>query len=331
MLYGWIEVGASNSSLFSGTNNDDIIIRTVYNSKIIMGNTNGSQQVAAMYVYGNNVGINKVPDADVDLDVNGRTVMKNLVVGFSNYVGDAVLNGRFLLKDTAKNYATATEFNVLNSNENVYFTYNNIERVRITNGQGVYVTDNMYISRDAYAEAFQVTSDIRCKTNIEASACDDDLERIKALSVYDYDINNKSCKGFLAQEVKAVMPQSIRYRQGYIPFKNTFATYSNNKLTITPESPSQVCDGALVVSLVNPDNTINPVKVTWARGNMMHIDSLTSETPLVDGEVFPIQGIYAEDIHTIDTNQLLATSINALKALQTRLEKLENYVYENKC
>jgi hypothetical protein len=331
MLYGWIEVGASNSSLFSGTNNDDIIIRTVYNSKIILGNTNGTATPAAMYVYGNNVGINKVPDADTDLDVNGKAVIKNLVVGFSNYIGDSVLNGPFVMKDTAKNFSSEAEMVILNSNNNVYFRYNGIERTRITDGQGMHVNDNIYIARDAYAEAFQVTSDVRFKTNITPSDSHTDMLSLLKLNVYDYTISNKQAKGFLAQEVKGVCPQSIQYKQGYIPFRNTHATFSNDHLIITEDSSSKMCSGALAVSVIDKYHNIHPLKVATSCNNIMQIDTDVSDDAFNDGDLVTIQGIYADDVHSIDTNQILAMCVNTIKALHSRLENLENNVCQNKC
>ena len=41
MLYGWIEIGASNDTLFANEVPQDIIVRTIYDNKIILGNTDG--------------------------------------------------------------------------------------------------------------------------------------------------------------------------------------------------------------------------------------------------------------------------------------------------
>lgn len=71
-MYGWIEPGHSN--LFQYTNGDDLVIRTAsLDRKLVLGN--GSTFSAALYVCGNNVGINKVPD--YELDVNGTINMSS--------------------------------------------------------------------------------------------------------------------------------------------------------------------------------------------------------------------------------------------------------------
>lgn len=213
MLYGWIEVGLSNNTLFRHENDQDIIIRTIYNNKIILGNTNGVNADAAMYIQGNNVGIYKVPDSNVSLDVNGLTVLQRAQVGHSNMPTEVVVNGQIILKDAQKDFSTDMEMRIANSNNIYTMQYNDIERIRVTDGNGISMNDNVYVTNDVYATAFQITSDIRFKTNVTDTNKEEDVTVVKGVVVKDYDMNGKRRKGFIAQNIADLYPNAVMSRK----------------------------------------------------------------------------------------------------------------------
>lgn len=218
MLYGWIEVGVSNDNVFSQEVAQDIVLRTIYDNKIIIGNTSGIRATAAMYIHGNNVGINKVPKSDVSLDVNGVAVLKSAQVGLSNTATSLVVNGDIIVKDKQKNFANAMELSIVNNNNVTNILYNGIERVQITNGEGIDLNDNVFVTNDVFATAFQITSDIRFKTKIVSSDSNSDIDIIKHIKVHDYEMKsspNKVVKGFIAQEVEEVFSQAIVHKRGF--------------------------------------------------------------------------------------------------------------------
>jgi hypothetical protein len=218
MLYGWIEIGASNNTLFKGENNDDIIIRTIYDNKIILGNTNGTNADAAMYIKGNNVGVFKVPDSNVSLDVNGVAVLKSAQVGLSNLPSKLTLNADLIIKDKSVSFSNTNELSLLNNNAICDINYNNVPRIQITNGNGITLNDNVYINNDVYATAFNLTSDARFKTNIQCSDIESDIDILRKLQVMDYDFilspsTYRRTKGFIAQEVEKVFPIAVTDRR----------------------------------------------------------------------------------------------------------------------
>jgi hypothetical protein len=214
MLYGWIEVGLSNNTLFRNEADQDIIIRTIYDNKIILGNTNGVNADGAMYIKGNNVGIYKVPNSNVSLDVNGFTVLKSAQVGYSNLPTELVMNGRFVMKDVAKDFASNMEMLVTNSNNVFNMKYNDIQRIQVTDGNGITMNDNVYIINDVYANAFQLTSDIRLKSNVIDSDKEGDINILRHIDIKDYDIGGRRTKGFIAQNVETVFPGAVLERRG---------------------------------------------------------------------------------------------------------------------
>lgn len=213
MLYGWIEVGLSNNGLFNQESNEDIIIRTIYDNKIIFGNTDGLDKVAAMYIKGNNVGINKVPNSDISLDVNGPVVLKQAQVGLSNLPTYLKINGNVQLPDTSLEITNSSNItlDILNSNEQVNFTYDSIPRITLTKTAGITLNDNVIISNDIYANSFQITSDSNIKSCIIPSDINKDIKILQNLHVKDFMKYNSSniTKGFIAQEVEKVFPQAV--------------------------------------------------------------------------------------------------------------------------
>lgn len=226
MLYGWLEVGLSNNTLFKSEVDQDIVLRTIYNNKIIFGNTDGINADAAVYIQGNNVGIKKIPETNVSLDVNGFCIFKSAQVGLSNLPTSLSLNGEFIIKDQSKSPSQVVgepmQFNIKNSNEILEFNYNNSNRVTITNGNGIKLNDNVYVMKDIFANTFNMTSDIRFKTDIIKTNQDKDVETLQNLKVRDFEFTQqpgRKFKGFIAQEVEEIFPQVIVEKTGYTPDK----------------------------------------------------------------------------------------------------------------
>lgn len=218
MLYGWIEVGVSNDTLFANETAQDIIVRTIYDNKVILGNTNGTRANAAVYVWGNNVGIRKVPQGNVALDVDGLAVLRSAQVGLSNTPTSLIVNGDVIIKDKTKNFATAMELSVVNNFNLTTVSYNNVPRIKISDGQGIEINDTLNVVQDVFATSFQVTSDERFKTDIRSTIVQEDTETIKGLAVKDYEMKadpDKTVKGFIAQEVEKVFPQAIVPKRGF--------------------------------------------------------------------------------------------------------------------
>ena len=236
MLYGWIEVGLSNNTLFRNETDQDIIVRTIYNNKIILGNTNGTSADAALYILGNNVGIKKVPESNVLLDVDGFSVLKSLQVGLSNNPTEFTLNGDMILKDKARNFDSNMELKCINNNNYFEMYYNNVKRVKITDGLGIDLNDNVYITNDVFANAFQLTSDERFKQNIVNTTCSNDIDILKQIQVKDFQMiahPEKPVKGFIAQQIESIFPQAILEKKGYIETKgilNDIKTIDTNQI-----------------------------------------------------------------------------------------------------
>ena len=224
MLYGWLEVGLSNNMLFKNELDQDIVMRTIYNNKIIIANTDGINADAAMYIQGNNVGMKKIPEQNVSLDVNGLAVLKSAQVGLSNQPTTLSLNGEFIMKDQSQSpdkvAGSPMQLSIRNSNQATDITYDGISRIKVTNSNGITLNDNVYISNDAFANTFNLTSDSRFKNVVSLSDGADDAHILQNLIVKNYELHSapgRIFKGFIAQEVEDIFPQVIVEKAGYTP------------------------------------------------------------------------------------------------------------------
>lgn len=311
MLYGWLEVGASNVGVFYSQCNNDIILRTTTsNNKIIVGTqvyslTAGSNTWAAMYVNSNNVGLKKVPDNDIVLDVNGNVAFNKML-----YFHETLSN-------VSDKLATYT-----NSNNALYLSYNGNIKIKYTDTDGIRVYDKTYSTEDYYAPAFNVWSDINFKRNITPSSHSTDAAVLSNITTYDYtfwDKPNKPIKGFIAQDVEQWFPQCIVKSVGVIPcsmtpvFIGVQGLISRNALPFGVEIGETIVGTNTVNSLVydyfvyNVDDS--NVHVSGDRRGMGASVNITSKKGFV---------------RSIDTSQLLALCVGSIKDLAHRVGLLES-------
>lgn len=330
-LNGWIEIGLSNPNIFASQSNPDIVIRTYDESasnKIIIGNTSsneGSNRLGGMYVLNNNVGFKKVPLPGVDVDINGLystidgRIASNLNVGYGNNAGFFQLRGDMLILNTG-----TSDMRAINSNNTFYFMYSNIERIKFTNGSGMYLNDNVYITNDVYATGFHMTSDSNFKENVREVyvKSKSNIELLSKLKVYDYTLKGKKeqIKGFIAQQVEEVLPSAVKEIDNIIPIYNSFLSLENDILVSynldNLKDFFEVDDEIVLGQTINSKDIF--VKIASVEDdclmfyepsilcNLTHCDSL-----YVHGKVGKMK--------TIDTNQILALCVSSLQEIISKL------------
>ena len=127
-MYGWFEPGGGINKYFQNTQMIDVLLRSCsYSNNIVIGNGYGfssspysSNGPAAIYIRENNVGIKKIPDPSVSLDVTGQV---RTDTGFSTT--DASLSG-----PNTGWYATSSNMGYANSNYLV--TSDGLTRTHVT-------------------------------------------------------------------------------------------------------------------------------------------------------------------------------------------------------
>lgn len=333
-LNGWIEVGLSNPNIFASQSNTDVVIRTFdpsFSNKIIIGNTSsneGPNRLGGLYVLNNNVGFKKVPLTGVDVDINGLyssidgRVASNLTVGYGSNAGFLQLRGDMLVVNS-----NTSDMRAINSNNTFRFMYSNVERIRFTNGTGMYLNDNVYITNDVYATGFFMTSDSNFKDNINSSSQDTDLDALMKLKVYNYNLKGekKTVKGFIAQQVESVLPSAINEVDSIIPcIKGGIEVDATNdtRLLIVNALPSNIHLGDILKQddevVIGTNSNIKEIFcVVKNVGDKWFEVSHESAKQLKHLERYPYLYLHGKTgkMKTIETNQILALCVSAVQEL----------------
>lgn len=308
MLYGWLEVGTSNVPVFMMQDNKDIILRTTNsNNKIIIGNQKDNISNAAFYIYDNNVGINKVPNSNIQLDIYGH----------------GVIDGIFDICNTSE--SSNLSASLFNSNSSLHISINNIDKLYFTPSNGIQIRDDVYNTSSFFAPAFNVTSDSNLKRNIINSSLSDDLNIVSNIGIYDYRFYNSTqrTKGFIAQQVEAIFPQCISKTMGFIPCSITSSFISFDGIIKRNTLPFEIDVGERIIIESNLEKA--EYLVYKMNGDNIHI----SGNKKFMGLNVSIVGKFGF-IRTIDTNQILALSINSIKAINDKLFDIEKQIIELK-
>lgn len=323
LLKGWLEIGMSNPNIFLNQSNSDIVFRTYddnTSNKIIIGNTSSNNTpncVGAIYIWGNNVGLRRLPRSNVTLDVTGT-----LSVSSNVYIGSTTtLTGDFIV-------ANSNTSNMLFTNTSNVFamSYGNVERLKITNGTGLFLNDNVYVTNDIYASSFHMTSDKHLKDNISLSSPKGDLSTLCKLKVCDFtykcatlqDTTNttKYHKGLIAQDVETVFPQAVQEYDGILPHGQCFAelTCIGNKCFMKLGSPNHAHHFSIgdKVILGKSKDTQDYIAVITSVDpvNGLQLDLPSS----FDTQHVFVHGVMGK-IKTIDPNQLLALCISSIQEI----------------
>jgi hypothetical protein len=324
VLQGWIEVALSNP-VFTQQSNPDILIRSDGNdAKLIFGNTSnaGSTNITAgLYIHNNTIGVRKDPAIGVDLDVNGLIVStnskiaSNMYVGFCNNPGFFELNGDFSFKSS-----NTANLLVKNSNNQIAFIYSNVERLKFSDGNGMYLNDNVYVSNEIYAQAFHMTSDSNFKENIVSSSSIADLETLKKLSVCDFNFkgSSKVVKGLIAQEVEKVYPQAITTVEQMDTIAQGWAEIHNDILEMDIFLDTDFVKPGDELVLGKDPNTKNFIrKVVDIQGIDIVLEKQPEQTYDIVSRIY-IHGIIKK-VKTIDPMQILSLCVSSIQELSKRV------------
>ena len=325
-LKGWLEIGMSNPNIFQYQSNSDILLRTFDDNttnKIILGNTSSNNTPncnGAMYILGNNVGLKRTPRSNVVLDVDGVvSISSNLNIGTTSSLSTTTITGDIIIANT-----NTSNMSLINTSNAFKLTYGNIERIRVTNGTGLFLNDNVYVTNDIYASSFHMTSDKKLKHNVAISTRHEDLNTLLQLQVCDFkyihDQSQNKHKGLIAQEVEKVFPQAVKEYDGIIPVSYGCVQINNIGddwyIMLDPciiQNPDQIIykdDKIVLGDDIQIQKYIVPVVDVYH--NMLKI---SSNIPFdISIKKLYFHGILRK-IKTIDPNQILALCISSIQEL----------------
>jgi hypothetical protein len=297
-----INISNSTSTSFANINfknNNNI------NAYIGIGGTNTSTYTSNLYLQADNA---------IILNAKGNisnTSIPHVVIASNGCVGIGV-NNPIIKLDVAGTYNS----NVIGGyfRSSLGLTYTTLSGVAFTDicarfTGSILVTNNVISS-----------SDYRIKTNIIDTNNYNSLGKILSIKpkIFNYkDIinNSKLNYGFIAQEIKEIIPEAVSVYNSIIP--NIYSICECNKNTITISSN---------IELLKINDTIQIINEKEEKNNYNIIDISINENQItinenLEGSNCFVYGTEVNDFHILNKDFIYATSISAIQELYKLIQE----------
>jgi hypothetical protein len=174
---------------------------------------------------------------------------------------------------------------------------------------------------------FLVSSDSRIKENIQDINDDTALQMILAIEPKTYNYIDKLSKGyskvygFIAQQIRQVIPDAVSIQTDYIPNIMLLADYNDNIITLPSQPTNVIIKLNDKIKCYDKDNRFIKVEVVEI------IDELTFRIYIVeeeqrdynDNKIF-VSGTEVDDFHSISKEYIFTLNVCATQELHRRME-----------
>jgi hypothetical protein len=170
--------------------------------------------------------------------------------------------------------------------------------------------------------AFFSSSDIRIKEDIQDIIDDIALQSILSIEPKTYKYVDKLQKGdkkvygFIAQQIKDVIPEAVVIEKSYIPNIYLVADYNSNVITLSSQPTKVVIKVDDKIKCYDNDNKDILVEVIEV------IDDLTfriKDIEYSDTKIF-VYGTFVDDFHTLNKDYIFTLNVCATQELHRRIE-----------
>jgi hypothetical protein len=177
---------------------------------------------------------------------------------------------------------------------------------------------------------FVMSSDIRIKENIQDINDDSVLQKFLAIKPKTYKYIDKIKKGdsrvygFIAQQVKNVIPDAVNIEKSYIPNIMLDAKYNKN-IIILPYKPTKVTIKIKdKIKCYDSENKIIEVEVYEIINEVsFKIKDLNKE--YTSNNIF-VYGTYVDDFHTLFTDNIFTLNVGATHELYRQIKKQKDII-----
>jgi len=348
-----------NSDIIIGTSNNEVI-RITNNGRIGIGLTNPGTTLdinGDLNINGNLLINNNKFSSNEILNINSNVFFfNNSELNISNFnkisnypiensntitlssdfinINNLIVNGN-IYKSSNINSSNIIENLWLKSSINtndIYYNRGNIG-IGTTNPQfgtlhiigDLNITGNYKVNGTNLTISGTTFSDERIKSNI-INLEDNILEKVSNLKAKKFNyINNEENDnyvnyGFIAQEIKEIIPEAIRIKEDYIPnIYNSFKIIENNKI-ITNEDLRYKLNINDIIKIKNIYNNIIYTKIIDISSNIIYIDK-----DIIGDNCF-IYGKKVNDFHLLDKSYLYTLNISAIQKLNNLINELTNKI-----
>jgi hypothetical protein len=170
---------------------------------------------------------------------------------------------------------------------------------------------------------FIVSSDIRIKNDIQDIIDDSALQIILAIEPKTFKYIDKVDKGddivygFIAQQIREVIPEAVNIQMSYIPNIMLLANYNNNIITFSLQ-PNYVIKYNDKIKCYDKNNKEIFVVVEEII-NVLTFRIKELDNIYTDASIF-VYGSEVEDFHTLDKNYIFTLNVCATQELNRRIE-----------
>ena len=186
--------------------------------------------------------------------------------------------------------------------------------------------DSILLTNGTYV----ISSDIRIKEDIQDINDDYALQKILAIELKKYKYIDKINKGdgneygFIAQQVKNVIPDAVNIEKSYIPNIMMVAEY-NNKIVILPYKPTKVTIKIKdKIKCYDSKNKLIEVEV-YEIINEVSFKIKDLDKEYTSNKIF-VYGTYIDDFHTLFKDHIFALNIGATQELYRQLKKQKEII-----
>jgi hypothetical protein len=177
---------------------------------------------------------------------------------------------------------------------------------------------------------FTTSSDIRIKNNIKDIDDDTALQKILQIQpkTYEYidkvERGNDIVYGFIAQQIKEVIPEAVKIEKAVIPNIFKICNYNNDIITLPEEDINKLKIDDEIEIIINDDNNKRSCKIIEINNdNTIKINeslNITTEETETIKECF-VYGSKVDDFHTLDKTYIFTLNVCATQELYKLIQQ----------
>jgi hypothetical protein len=216
---------------------------------------------------------------------------------------------------------TATTATYINTTSTNYFSGGNFSSTNVCAefGSSIWIYGSLWVA-----------SDERIKTNITDLNGDDSLNKILKLKPKSYKykdvINNGNSNnyGFIAQEVKEIIPEAVSCKKSFISNIYEVGYYYNSGIIVINKS---------INNILNVDDKLKiyddkGIEVICNITEIINHNSFKIDNKKLNGDKVLVYGTEVEDFNVLDKEMIFSLNVSATQKLYNRIIELENRIKE---
>jgi hypothetical protein len=229
----------------------------------------------------------------------------------AGYVGIKTISPQTLLHVGSSTYSSTGTFKFFNN------TNTNIQTTTSIGNICAYFDSSIIVKNKIIS-----SSDVRIKTNISDINDDSALQKIMSIEpkTYNYIVPVRKHKvyGFIAQQIREVIPEAVTIQKYIIPDIFTVASCTQNVLSLSGVSFDNIYPYITKLSIIDLNGIQNLYTVTNV-DNELHTISVDKN---IDGNKVFIYGREVDDFHALDKSYIFTLNVCATQKLAEKIDRL---------